>query len=127
MAQPPAFDIDTDKIAGTVESSASGPRRRLVAEVGDELPVGAVLAVVAPEEVSDAEVDAVTATSSEGLRNLFDLLGAPGNERLRGTPLFVPHARIAGNARALGCRRVIETAPGDEGLVAGLAAFWAKM
>jgi len=73
------------------------------------------------------EVDAVTATSSEGLRNLFDLLGEAGCERLEETPLFVPHARIAETARALGCRRVIETAPGDEGLVAGLAAFWVKM
>jgi pyruvate dehydrogenase E2 component (dihydrolipoamide acetyltransferase) len=52
-------DIDTDKIAGTLESPVSGPVRRLVAAVGDELPIGAVLAVVAPPEVSDAEVDAV--------------------------------------------------------------------
>ena len=52
-------DIDTDKIAGTLESPVSGPVRRLVAAVGDELPIGAVLAVVAPEEVPDADVDAV--------------------------------------------------------------------
>ena len=54
-------DIDTDKIAGTLESPVAGPVRRLVAEVGDELPVGAVLVVVAPEEVPDAEIDAVVA------------------------------------------------------------------
>ena len=41
------LDIDTDKIAGTLESSVAGPLRRLVASVGDELPIGAVLAVVA--------------------------------------------------------------------------------
>ena len=53
------LDIDTDKIAGTLESPVAGPVRRLVVAVGDELPVGAVLAVVAPAEVPDAEVEAV--------------------------------------------------------------------
>jgi pyruvate dehydrogenase E2 component (dihydrolipoamide acetyltransferase) len=53
------LDIDTDKIAGTLESPVAGPLRRLVAAVGDELPIGAVLAVVAPQDVPDAEVDAV--------------------------------------------------------------------
>ena len=53
------LDIDTDKIAGTLESSVAGPIRRLIAGVGDELPVGAVLAVVAPAEVPDAEIEAV--------------------------------------------------------------------
>jgi pyruvate dehydrogenase E2 component (dihydrolipoamide acetyltransferase) len=52
-------DIETDKIAGTLESPAEGPLRRIVAEPGADLPVGAVLAVVAPEDVPDAEVDAV--------------------------------------------------------------------
>src|SRR3954447_7050161 len=55
------LDIDTDKIAGTLESPVAGPVRRLVAAGGDELPIGAVLAIVAPEEGPDAEVDAVVA------------------------------------------------------------------
>src|SRR5436190_24253587 len=53
------LDIDTDKIAGTLESPVAGLVRRRVAEVGDELPIGAVLAVVAPEDVPDTEIDAV--------------------------------------------------------------------
>ncbi len=73
------------------------------------------------------EVDAVTISSRAGLRNLFDLLGEGGRERLQRTALFAPHPRIADSARALGCRRVIETAPGDEGIAAALAAFWEKM
>jgi uroporphyrinogen-III synthase len=73
------------------------------------------------------EIDAVTASSSEGLRNLFDMLGKLGQQWLKRTPLFVPHPRIAETARALGCERVIETAPGDEGIAAALAAFWATM
>ena len=72
-------------------------------------------------------IDAVAVSSSEGLRNLFDLAGDAGRPRLRRTPLFAPHARIAAGARALGCERVIETAPGDDGIAAALAAFWAKM
>lgn len=58
-------DIDTDKIAGTLESSVAGPVRRLVAEVGDHLPIGAVLVVVAPEEVPDSEIDVVVAEAKE--------------------------------------------------------------
>jgi pyruvate dehydrogenase E2 component (dihydrolipoamide acetyltransferase) len=58
-------DIDTDKIAGTLESSVAGPVRRLVAEVGDQLPIGAVLVVVAPEEVPDSEIDVVVAEAKE--------------------------------------------------------------
>ena len=69
------------------------------------------------------EVDAVTVSSSEGLRNLYDMLGKLGQAWLKRTPLLAPHARIVENARALGCERVIETGPADEGLCAGLVAF----
>ena len=73
------------------------------------------------------ELAAFTVTSSEGLANLRDLLGDAGRECLAGTPLFVPHERIAAAARALGVRTVVLTGPGDEGLVAGLADFFAKV
>jgi pyruvate dehydrogenase E2 component (dihydrolipoamide acetyltransferase) len=52
-------DIETDKIAGTLESPQEGLLRRIVAEPGADLPVGAVLAVVAPTEVPDADIDTV--------------------------------------------------------------------
>jgi pyruvate dehydrogenase E2 component (dihydrolipoamide acetyltransferase) len=52
-------DIETDKIAGTLESPVEGLLRRVIAEPGADLPVGAVLAVVAPTEVPDSEIDAV--------------------------------------------------------------------
>jgi uroporphyrinogen-III synthase len=69
------------------------------------------------------EIDAVTVSSSEGLRNLYDMLGKLGQAWLKRTPLLAPHARIAENARTLGCERVIETGPADEGLCVGLVAF----
>ncbi len=52
-------DIETDKIAGTLESPTAGLLRRIIAEPGSDLPVGAVLAVLAPTEVADADIDAV--------------------------------------------------------------------
>ena len=73
------------------------------------------------------EIDGVTVSSSEGLRNLFEMLGTLGQSRLKQTPLFAPHERIAAYARALGCERVVQTAPGDEALAAALTAFWARM
>src|SRR5262245_57084457 len=52
-------DIETDKIAGTLESPEEGLLRRIIAEPGAELPIGAVLAVLAPSEVPDSDIDAV--------------------------------------------------------------------
>src|SRR6478609_7903560 len=66
------LDIDTDKIAGTLESPLAGPVRRLVVEVGDELPVGAVLVVVAPAEVPAAVVDAARAAVASGELEVSD-------------------------------------------------------
>ena len=69
------------------------------------------------------QLDALTVSSSEGLRHLCDRLDAEGREFLRRTPLFVPHARIADNARALGLERIILTPPADAGIMAGLGAY----
>ena len=48
-------EIETTKIANVFESPVSGTLRRLVAKQGDVLPVGALLAVLAPPAVSDAD------------------------------------------------------------------------
>jgi len=69
---------------------------------------------------TDGHLDAVTVTSSEGLRNLFEMVGKLGQAWLRKTPVFVPHRRIADQARELGCQHVILTGPADDGLIAGL-------
>jgi len=54
-------DIETDKISGGLEVNVSGVLRRQLAQEGDELPVGALVAVVADAEVAESEVDAVVA------------------------------------------------------------------
>lgn len=69
-------------------------------------------------------MNAITITSSEGLRNLFDMVGGTGQIWLQKTPLFVSHERIARTARKLGLAQVILTAAGDEGLLQGLVNYF---
>ena len=72
------------------------------------------------------QLDAVTLTSSEGLRNFYDMVGRLGQAWLKKTPAFVPHARIAEQAVTLGLSKVIPTGPGDDGLMAGLMQYFAS-
>lgn len=70
-----------------------------------------------------AGADALTATSSEALGYLWEMLDSAARAQLAALPLFVPHARIAEGARALGWRNVVATAGGDAGLLEGLMAW----
>ncbi len=70
-------------------------------------------------------VDAATLTSSEGLDNLWSLLGADARATLAATPTFVPHSRIAARAGEIGITRVIVTPPADAGLLAALLEYFA--
>jgi pyruvate dehydrogenase E2 component (dihydrolipoamide acetyltransferase) len=54
-------EVETDKIVNVLENSHSGVLRRIVADEGDVLPVGALLGVIAAEGVSDADIDAFIA------------------------------------------------------------------
>ncbi len=72
------------------------------------------------------QLDAVTLTSSEGLRNFHEMIGRLGQAWLKKTPAFVPHVRIAEQALALGLGKVIPTEPGDDGLMAGLVQYFAS-
>lgn len=70
-------------------------------------------------------VHAVTISSTEGLANLFDMLGKLGQQWLRATPVFVPHLRVAEEAVRLGVREALVAGPGDEETVAGLVSYFA--
>ena len=74
---------------------------------------------------SRGEIHAIMVTSSEALRNLFEMVGTLGRHWLRKTPLFVPHERIAAVAGELGIGSVVITEQGDEGMVAGMIRFFA--
>ena len=53
-----ACEVETDKITGEVESPVAGVVRRLVANQGETIPAGGLLAVVSDDEVSDETLDA---------------------------------------------------------------------
>jgi len=55
------LDIETSKIANVYESPVSGILRRKIASDGDILPVGALMAVVAERDTSEASIDAFIA------------------------------------------------------------------
>jgi pyruvate dehydrogenase E2 component (dihydrolipoamide acetyltransferase) len=57
----PILEVETDKIANAVEAPDPGLLRRKLAAAGEVLPVKALLGVMAPLEVSDAEIDAYVA------------------------------------------------------------------
>lgn len=73
------------------------------------------------------EVDIITVTSAEGLRNLFDMVGQLGRQWLRNTPILVINERLVMLARELGVETdpVVSEEASDEGIVAALAA-WAQ-
>ncbi|MFD2176952.1 acetoin dehydrogenase dihydrolipoyllysine-residue acetyltransferase subunit [Veronia pacifica] len=51
------MDVETDKIASEVEAPDAGLIRRIIGEEGEVYPIQALLAVLAPEEVSDKDID----------------------------------------------------------------------
>ena len=54
-------DIETDKIVNSFEARSSGTLVRLLAEVGDELPVGHLIGVIASEAMTEDAIDAFVA------------------------------------------------------------------
>jgi pyruvate dehydrogenase E2 component (dihydrolipoamide acetyltransferase) len=55
------LEIETTKITNVFEAGDPGTLRRIVAAAGTTLPVGALLAVAAPESVPEAEIEAFVA------------------------------------------------------------------
>jgi uroporphyrinogen-III synthase len=74
-----------------------------------------------PRPWKAGELAAITVSSGQGLANLFALLDAA---LLRTTPLFVPHPRIAEQARALAAREVVLAGHSDEQMLDALVAYF---
>jgi len=55
----PLFEVETEKITNTVQSVASGILFQIVIQVGETVPVGAVLAVVADEGETPERIEGV--------------------------------------------------------------------
>lgn len=83
------MDVETDKIANVVEAADGGLLRRRVGQVGQVYPVKALLGVMAPPEVGDAEIDAFVSA--------FEVPTAGGDEE-DGGPVYhfayTPSGRI---------------------------------
>ena len=74
-----------------------------------------------PKPLKRDEIDAVTVSSSQGLANLFEMLDPAF---LRATPLFVPHPRVAEEARVRAVQHVVTTGTSDEKMLDGLVAYF---
>jgi pyruvate dehydrogenase E2 component (dihydrolipoamide acetyltransferase) len=51
-------EVESDKIAGVIETAHGGLLRRQVAKEGDVLPVGALLGVITESEIAESEIEA---------------------------------------------------------------------
>lgn len=73
-------------------------------------------------------IDVVTVTSSDGLRNLFDLVGKLGQQWLIKTPIVVVSARMAQICRDLGFKHapLIADEASDEAIVRAIRAWRAS-
>ncbi len=76
------------------------------------------------QALAQQRIQAITAFSSETLDNLLALLAADASGPARALPLFVPHPRIAQHAAELNFSQVITTAPGEDGVLAGLVEYF---
>ncbi len=72
-------DIETTKITNVCEAHKAGVIRRIVAQPGQTLPVGALIAVMADEEVPEGDIDAFVRQFKEQ----FDAEEAAGETGLR--------------------------------------------
>jgi uroporphyrinogen-III synthase len=78
------------------------------------------------DEWARGAVHAVTVSSGEGLANLAAMLGDAGRGLLAAMPLFVPHIRVAGQARASGAADVVVSGAADEEVLAALVAYFRR-
>lgn len=77
-------DMETSKIVNIVESNVEGTLRRIVAQPGDTLEIGALLAVVADLSVADGDIDEYIASFViEGVAST-DVMG--GDDAQKSTP-----------------------------------------
>jgi uroporphyrinogen-III synthase len=76
------------------------------------------------DALARGRLHAVTSSSSVGLANLFSVLDGEGARRVRETPLFVSHSRIAEEARRLGAEKILVAGPGDGEMVDRLVAYF---
>ena len=63
-------EIETDKIVNSFEARVSGTLARILVPEGEELPVGALIGVVATGAYAPEELEAFSVTLQGGVQNL---------------------------------------------------------
>jgi pyruvate dehydrogenase E2 component (dihydrolipoamide acetyltransferase) len=72
------LEIETEKSAGSVEAIQEGLMRRIVAQPGESVPVGGTVALLAPAEVPEEEIDAAAAEARQQIAaGVVDDVGGP--------------------------------------------------
>jgi pyruvate dehydrogenase E2 component (dihydrolipoamide acetyltransferase) len=84
-------DVETSKITNVFEAPYAGTLRRITAPEGETLPVGALLAVLADDSVSDAEIDAFVTDFQARFTPEGEEAGAAGLEEKKVT---LPDGRV---------------------------------
>ena len=112
-------DIETDKIVNSFEARSSGTLVRLLAGVGDELPVGHLIGVIASEAVEDEAIDAFVAAQSGGgdaapavEKTLTDTEAAAPSGAGAATVRIAPALRRKLDAAGIDPSQIMGTGPG---------------
>lgn len=94
-------EIETSKIANVMEAPMGGRLHRIVAHPGDTLPVQAVIGVVAPADVDEADVEAALAVEGVTVSDAPPVTEEAGNYQPPQAPMTPPAASdpVAGSAR----------------------------
>jgi len=128
-------ELQSDRVAGNkvVILRGNGGRDLLAAtliERGAEVHAVTCYHRSAPSDgklivslLRNRQLDALTISSSEGLRNLRALLDTDAFDLVQTLPVFVPHQRIAEVAVELGLQRVRLSRPTDAGIIDSLCEF----
>ena len=108
-------DIETDKIVNSFEARSSGTLVRILAEVGEELPVGYLIGVIASEAVTDDVIEAFIAAQSgdEDIVSEEETISAPPEVHVS------KHDRASATRIAPALRRKLEKAGIDPEQVEG--------
>ncbi len=108
-------DIETDKIVNSFEARTSGTLVRILAEVGEELPVGYLIGVIASEAVEDDAIEAFIAAqnSEEDAVSEEETISAPPEVHVS------KHDRASATRIAPALRRKLERAGIDPEQVEG--------
>jgi uroporphyrinogen-III synthase len=72
-------------------------------------------------------IGASIATSAQIVDNLYAMAGDEGAQWVRGTPMFVPHPRVAAAASRLGTRELVVAGAGDAFLASALETWFGRI